>query len=180
MYPQDSNESCFLNASALLTRRQKNALFAARKSPKEEAKFCSVKAKFCSVKANAKMVTLLLCWCFSYPVPRLVDNLCSVSLCYVLPAFSWGCTQGTESHSDSSNCRGQRTMCGSSTSWSSHAAAMFYSVPDWEQWTLAHCYQEKEAKWEGVQCRKEWSWSLSVRNEPAYYTCTIHQCTADN
>ena len=77
MYPQDSNESCLLNASALLTKRQKNALFAARKSPKEEAKFCSV-------KANAKMVTLLLCWCFSCPVPRLVDNLCSVSLCYVL------------------------------------------------------------------------------------------------
>jgi len=45
-------KSCLLNASALLTsalltRRQKNALFVANKSPKE-------KAKPCSVRANAK------------------------------------------------------------------------------------------------------------------------------
>ena len=52
-------------------------------------------ALFCEGKCQ-KMVTSLLCWCFSCPVPRLVDCLCSVSLCYVLPAVSWGRTRRTE------------------------------------------------------------------------------------
>ena len=110
------------------------------------------KVLFCEGKCQNGYIAIVLV--FQLPSSKTCRQPLLRFSVLCVTAVSWGCTQGTESHSDSSNCRGQRTMCGSSTSWSSHAAVMFYSVPDWEKWTLAHYYQEKEAKWEGVQMPK--------------------------